>query len=159
MREFSLDPKTRRTDCLNGYGIQWRSFNECYLDSTGTFRDAIISILSDAREAGADSAVRAHRGGTGTCESTKAHHGHEEYHNRPPCLLCGSSQCILDEVKMAHRLNLCPTDPVGRGLVSPRLGRMLTLHTRWNIRPRLSSSLCRALTLLIVGTGTLRSRV
>jgi hypothetical protein len=38
MREFFLDPKTRRTDCLNGYGIQWRSFTECYLDSTGTFR-------------------------------------------------------------------------------------------------------------------------
>jgi DNA invertase Pin-like site-specific DNA recombinase len=46
MREFFLDPKTRRTDCLNGYGIQWRSFTDCYLDSTGTFRDAIISILA-----------------------------------------------------------------------------------------------------------------
>jgi DNA invertase Pin-like site-specific DNA recombinase len=31
---------------LNGYGVQWRSFTECYLDSTGTFRDAIISILA-----------------------------------------------------------------------------------------------------------------
>jgi DNA invertase Pin-like site-specific DNA recombinase len=31
---------------LNGYGVQWRSFTECYLDSTGTFRDAIISFLA-----------------------------------------------------------------------------------------------------------------
>lgn len=31
---------------LNGYGIQWRSFTECYLNSKGTFRDAIISILA-----------------------------------------------------------------------------------------------------------------
>ena len=26
--------------------MQWRSFTECYLDSTGTFRDAIICILA-----------------------------------------------------------------------------------------------------------------
>jgi hypothetical protein len=52
MREFFLDPRTRRTDCLNGYGIQWRSFTECYLDSTGTFRDAIISIRGTRTDAG-----------------------------------------------------------------------------------------------------------
>jgi hypothetical protein len=27
-------------------------------------------------------------------------------------VLCGSSQCILDEVKMARSLDLCPTVPV-----------------------------------------------
>jgi DNA invertase Pin-like site-specific DNA recombinase len=31
---------------LSGYGVQWRSFTEWYLDSTGTFRDAIVSILA-----------------------------------------------------------------------------------------------------------------
>jgi DNA invertase Pin-like site-specific DNA recombinase len=31
---------------LSGYGVAWRSFTEWYLDSTGTFRDAIISILA-----------------------------------------------------------------------------------------------------------------
>jgi DNA invertase Pin-like site-specific DNA recombinase len=31
---------------LTGYGIQWRSFTEQYLDSTGLFREAVISILA-----------------------------------------------------------------------------------------------------------------
>jgi DNA invertase Pin-like site-specific DNA recombinase len=31
---------------LSGYGVQWRSFTEWYLDSTGTFKDAIVSILA-----------------------------------------------------------------------------------------------------------------
>ena len=31
---------------LSSYGVQWRSFTEWYLDSTGTFRDAIVSILA-----------------------------------------------------------------------------------------------------------------
>jgi DNA invertase Pin-like site-specific DNA recombinase len=31
---------------LSSYGIQWRSFTEQYLDSTGMFRDAVISILA-----------------------------------------------------------------------------------------------------------------
>lgn len=31
---------------LTGYGIQWRSLTEQYLDSTGMFRDAVISILA-----------------------------------------------------------------------------------------------------------------
>ena len=31
---------------LTGYGIQWRSLTEQYLDSTGIFRDAVISILA-----------------------------------------------------------------------------------------------------------------
>jgi DNA invertase Pin-like site-specific DNA recombinase len=31
---------------LTGYGIGWRSFTEQYLDSTGMFRDAVISILA-----------------------------------------------------------------------------------------------------------------
>jgi DNA invertase Pin-like site-specific DNA recombinase len=31
---------------LTSYGIAWRSFTEQYLDSTGAFRDAVISILA-----------------------------------------------------------------------------------------------------------------
>jgi hypothetical protein len=60
MREFFLDPKTRRTDCLNGYGIQWRSFTESYLDSTGTFRDGSVrevTRLRVGRSAGHGAAV------------------------------------------------------------------------------------------------------
>jgi DNA invertase Pin-like site-specific DNA recombinase len=31
---------------LTSYGVQWRSLTEQYLDSTGVFRDAVISILA-----------------------------------------------------------------------------------------------------------------
>lgn len=31
---------------LTGYGVMWRSFTEQYLDSTGIFREAVISILA-----------------------------------------------------------------------------------------------------------------
>jgi DNA invertase Pin-like site-specific DNA recombinase len=31
---------------LTGYGVQWRSLTEQYLDSTGMFREAVISILA-----------------------------------------------------------------------------------------------------------------
>jgi len=31
---------------LNGYGVNWRSFTEQYLDSCGIFRDAVLSILA-----------------------------------------------------------------------------------------------------------------
>src|SRR5215469_10235245 len=31
---------------LTGYGVQWRSLTEQYLDSTGMLRDAVISILA-----------------------------------------------------------------------------------------------------------------
>lgn len=31
---------------LTGYGVAWRSFTEQYLDSTGIFREAVISILA-----------------------------------------------------------------------------------------------------------------
>ncbi len=31
---------------LTGYGVQWRSLTDQYLDSTGMFRDAVISILA-----------------------------------------------------------------------------------------------------------------
>jgi hypothetical protein len=30
---------------LTSYGVAWRSFTEQYLDSTGIFREAVISIL------------------------------------------------------------------------------------------------------------------
>lgn len=31
---------------LSDYGVQWRSFTEQYLDSTGIFKDAVIGILA-----------------------------------------------------------------------------------------------------------------
>lgn len=31
---------------LTSYGVRWRSFTEQYLDSTGAFRDAVVSILA-----------------------------------------------------------------------------------------------------------------
>jgi DNA invertase Pin-like site-specific DNA recombinase len=31
---------------LTSYGVAWRSFTESYLDSTGIFKDAVISILA-----------------------------------------------------------------------------------------------------------------
>src|SRR6185437_407585 len=31
---------------LNGYGVNWRSFTEQYLDSIGPFRDAVLGILA-----------------------------------------------------------------------------------------------------------------
>jgi DNA invertase Pin-like site-specific DNA recombinase len=31
---------------LTSYGIQWRSYSEQYLDSTGVFRDAVVGILA-----------------------------------------------------------------------------------------------------------------
>lgn len=31
---------------LSGYGVNWRSFTEQYLDSCGMFRDAVLSILA-----------------------------------------------------------------------------------------------------------------
>lgn len=31
---------------LDSYGVQWKSFTEQYLDSTGMFRDAVIAILA-----------------------------------------------------------------------------------------------------------------
>jgi DNA invertase Pin-like site-specific DNA recombinase len=31
---------------LTSYGVQWRSLTEQYLDSTGMFRDAVVSILA-----------------------------------------------------------------------------------------------------------------
>ena len=31
---------------LTGYGVSWRSYTEMYLDSTGAFKDAVISILA-----------------------------------------------------------------------------------------------------------------
>jgi DNA invertase Pin-like site-specific DNA recombinase len=51
---WSLDRLTREgvletlqyLNRLTGYGIGWRSFTEQFLDSTGMFRDAVISILA-----------------------------------------------------------------------------------------------------------------
>jgi DNA invertase Pin-like site-specific DNA recombinase len=39
-------PTLQYLNRLTGYGVGWRSFTEQYLDSTGMFRDAVISILA-----------------------------------------------------------------------------------------------------------------
>jgi DNA invertase Pin-like site-specific DNA recombinase len=39
-------PTLQYLNRLTSYGIGWRSFTEQYLDSTGMFRDAVISILA-----------------------------------------------------------------------------------------------------------------
>jgi DNA invertase Pin-like site-specific DNA recombinase len=39
-------PTLRHLEQLTGYGIAWRSFTEQYLDSTGVFKDAVISIMA-----------------------------------------------------------------------------------------------------------------
>jgi DNA invertase Pin-like site-specific DNA recombinase len=44
-REGALET-LQHLNCLTGYGIQWRSLTEQYLDSTGIFREAVISILA-----------------------------------------------------------------------------------------------------------------
>jgi DNA invertase Pin-like site-specific DNA recombinase len=44
-REGALETLQHLTR-LTGYGIQWRSLTEQYLDSTGIFREAVISILA-----------------------------------------------------------------------------------------------------------------
>jgi DNA invertase Pin-like site-specific DNA recombinase len=38
---------------LTGYGVNYRSFTEQYLDSTGIFKEAVIGILAAMGEAGA----------------------------------------------------------------------------------------------------------
>ena len=44
-REGAL-PTLQYLNELTGYGCNWKSFTEQYLDSTGMFRDAVISILA-----------------------------------------------------------------------------------------------------------------
>jgi DNA invertase Pin-like site-specific DNA recombinase len=44
-REGALETLTH-LNRLTGYGIQWRSLTEQYLDSTGIFREAVIGILA-----------------------------------------------------------------------------------------------------------------
>src|SRR5579871_1464856 len=44
-REGAL-PTLQHLNRLSDYGIQWRSFSEQYLDSTGMFKDAVIGILA-----------------------------------------------------------------------------------------------------------------
>jgi DNA invertase Pin-like site-specific DNA recombinase len=39
-------PTLQYLNRLTAYGVGWRSFTEQYLDSTGMFRDAVISILA-----------------------------------------------------------------------------------------------------------------
>jgi len=39
-------PTLQYLERLTSYGVGWRSFTQQYLDSTGMFRDAIISILA-----------------------------------------------------------------------------------------------------------------
>jgi DNA invertase Pin-like site-specific DNA recombinase len=39
-------PTLKHLERLNSYGVDWRSYSEQYLDSTGIFKDAVISILA-----------------------------------------------------------------------------------------------------------------
>ncbi len=39
-------PTLHHLQRLDGYGVAWRSFTEQYLDSTGIFKDAVISIMA-----------------------------------------------------------------------------------------------------------------
>lgn len=39
-------PTLHHLQRLDGYGVAWRSFTEQYLDSTGVFKDAVISIMA-----------------------------------------------------------------------------------------------------------------
>ena len=41
-----LLPTLQYLQRLDGYGVAWRSFTEQYLDSTGIFKDAVISIMA-----------------------------------------------------------------------------------------------------------------
>ena len=44
-REVVL-PTLHHLQRLDGYGVTWRSYTEQYLDSTGVFKDAMISIMA-----------------------------------------------------------------------------------------------------------------
>jgi len=39
-------PTLHHLERLDGYGVAWRSYTEQYLDSTGMFKDAVISIMA-----------------------------------------------------------------------------------------------------------------
>jgi len=39
-------PTLHHLQRLDGYGVAWRSYTEQYLDSTGLFKDAVISIMA-----------------------------------------------------------------------------------------------------------------
>jgi len=39
-------PTLNHLQRLDGYGVAWRSYTEQYLDSTGVFKDAVISIMA-----------------------------------------------------------------------------------------------------------------
>jgi DNA invertase Pin-like site-specific DNA recombinase len=39
-------PTLNHLQRLDGYGVAWRSYTEQYLDSTGIFKDAVISIMA-----------------------------------------------------------------------------------------------------------------
>jgi DNA invertase Pin-like site-specific DNA recombinase len=39
-------PTLQHLQRLDGYGVAWRSYTEQYLDSTGLFKDAVISIMA-----------------------------------------------------------------------------------------------------------------
>jgi len=73
---------------LTGYGVAWRSFTEQYLDSTGIFRDAVISIL----------AVVAKQERVRRSERTKA--GLEHARNKGKKL--GRRRVVVDRERIAH---------------------------------------------------------
>jgi DNA invertase Pin-like site-specific DNA recombinase len=73
---------------LTGYGVAWRSFTEQYLDSTGIFRDAVISIL----------AVVAKQERVRRSERTKA--GLERARSKGKKL--GRRRVVVDRERIAH---------------------------------------------------------
>ena len=39
-------PTLQRLELLNSYGVEWVSYSEQYLDSTGPFKEAVVSIMA-----------------------------------------------------------------------------------------------------------------
>lgn len=64
-------PTLHHLQRLDGYGVAWRSYTEQYLDSTGVFKDAVISIMTTHRQAGKHPQVGARQGGTGACQTPR----------------------------------------------------------------------------------------
>jgi hypothetical protein len=46
LRSEGVSATLNHLERLKGYGVNWRSFTEEYLDSCGLFRDAVLSILA-----------------------------------------------------------------------------------------------------------------
>ena len=56
---------------LTGYGVNYRSFTEQYLDSTGIFKEAVIGILAAVAERRAHTVERARSGRARASQGTR----------------------------------------------------------------------------------------